>query len=116
MAEIQMQDYEEIRRKDDDQRYDVLNIKDGREKKQKDHVVVPLWKKRIKTICLALTIYMLTTGLILTVIYFTVIAHLEQKIADINMKLAAIEKQNRTKLRESENRERTNIGRYETTM
>lgn len=74
MAEIQMQNYEEIRREDDNHKYVDLKID---EKKMKiKHVIVP-WKKWIKTSCLALTIYILSTGFILTVIYFTVIGKTE---------------------------------------
>ncbi|XP_071135900.1 IgGFc-binding protein-like [Mytilus edulis] len=112
MAEIQMQDYEEIRRENDDHKYDDLQID---EKKVKiDHVLVPSWKKWIKTNCLALTIYMVSTGFILTVIYFTVIAQLGQKLLDIDMRLTAIERQNGTKLRESENRESTDLDTHTT--
>ena len=71
MAEIQMQVYEEIKREDDDHRYDDLKMEE--KKIKNDHVVVLLGKKWIKTNCLALTINMLTTGIILTVIYFIVI-------------------------------------------
>lgn len=66
-----MQVYEEIKREDDDHRYDDLKMEE--KKIKNDHVVVLLWKKWIKTNCLALTINMLTTGIILTVIYFIVI-------------------------------------------
>ncbi|XP_071135903.1 IgGFc-binding protein-like [Mytilus edulis] len=112
MAEIQMQEYEEIRRENDDHKYDDLQID---EKKGKiDHVLVPSWKKWIKTNCLALSIYMVSTGFILTVIYFTVIAQLGQKLLDIDMRLTAIEKQNGTKLRESENRESTDLDTHTT--
>ncbi|XP_076079689.1 IgGFc-binding protein-like [Mytilus galloprovincialis] len=114
MAEIQMQVYEEIKREDDDHRYDDLKMEE--KKIKNDHVVVLLWKKWIKTNCLALTINMLTTGIILTVIYFIVIAPLRQKLADIDMRLTAIEKQNGTKLRESENVESTNLGGKDTSF
>ncbi|VDI40746.1 IgGFc-binding protein-like [Mytilus edulis] len=83
------------------------------EKKAKiDHVLVPSWKKWIKTNCLALTIYMVATGFILTVIYFTVIAQLQQKLAEINVKLAVIEKKNETKLQKTENSMVTNLDKY----
>ncbi|CAG2218998.1 unnamed protein product [Mytilus edulis] len=107
-----MQVYEEIKREDDDHRYDDLKMEE--KKIKNDHVVVLLWKKWIKTNCLALTINMLTTGIILTVIYFIVIAPLRQKLADIDMRLTAIEKQNGTKLRESENGESTNLDTHTT--
>ncbi|XP_071135898.1 IgGFc-binding protein-like [Mytilus edulis] len=107
MAEIQMQDYEEIRRENDDHKYDDLKIDEKTVKI--DHVFVPSWKKWIKTNCLTLTIYMVSTGFVLTVIYFTVIAQLRQKLLDIDMRLTAIENKNGTKLRESENRESTDL-------
>ncbi|XP_071135895.1 uncharacterized protein [Mytilus edulis] len=112
MAEIQMQVYEEIKREDDDHRYDDLKMEE--KKIKNDHVVVLVWKKWIKTNCLALTINMLTTGIILTVIYFIVIAPLRQKLADIDMRLTAIEKRNGTKLRESENGENTDLDTHTT--
>ncbi|VDI23526.1 Hypothetical predicted protein [Mytilus galloprovincialis] len=70
MAEIQMQDYEEIRRDNDDHKYDDLKI--DKTKVKIDH-------------------------------------ELRQKLLDIDMRLTAIEKQNGTKLRESENGESTDL-------
>ncbi|XP_071135896.1 IgGFc-binding protein-like [Mytilus edulis] len=112
MAEIQMQDYEEIRRENDDHKYDDLKVDE--KTVNIDNVLVPSWKKWIKTNCLALTIYMVSTGFVLTVIYFTVIAQLRQKLLDIDMRLTAIENKNGTKLRESENRESTDLDTHTT--
>ncbi|CAC5390109.1 unnamed protein product [Mytilus coruscus] len=107
MAELRIQDYEEIKREEDDHRYD--NLKMDEKKIKMDHMVVPSWKKVIKTNCLTLTISMLSTGFILTIIYFTVLAQLQQKLADIDMKLAAIEQKNETKLQETKSRESTHL-------
>lgn len=48
----------------------------------------------------------------LKILFFN-LAQLQQKIDDIDMKLAAVGKHNGTKLRESENNERTNLGKHD---
>ncbi|CAC5390104.1 NOTCH1 [Mytilus coruscus] len=106
MAELQMESYEQLRRKEENT-YDEIQI--NKEKIDINHFVISSGKQLLRTVILILTVSLLSAALGTTIIYFTVCAQLQQKLADIDIKLvnidmkfAEIETKNETKTEEQD--------------
>lgn len=69
MAELQMQDYDQLNRKEENT-YD--EIKTNKQKIEVNHFISASWKQWIKNILLILTVSLLTSTVVSIVTYFTV--------------------------------------------
>ncbi|XP_052084457.1 uncharacterized protein LOC127721693 isoform X2 [Mytilus californianus] len=102
MAELQMQDYEEFRQKED-VTYDEIKI--DKEKIETSKLVLTSRNQWLKHLLLILSISVFSAVVASTVTYFTVCAQLKQFTLDLfDLKLADVEKKNEMKVQEIENR------------
>ncbi|CAC5386110.1 unnamed protein product [Mytilus coruscus] len=104
MAELEMQEYEQLNR-NKETTYDVIKVDKGTI--EMNHLVIQSWSQFFKNVLLILIVSLFSAGVVSIVTYFTICAQLEQKLADIDRKLAKIEKKNMTKLQETDNKENT---------
>lgn len=69
MASTEMNEYEDIRREDKH-----IHVYDDIKNDNKlNHEIIPAWNQWCKTFLLTLTVSLVSVGLVLTVMYFTVI-------------------------------------------
>ncbi|CAC5395694.1 unnamed protein product [Mytilus coruscus] len=98
MAELQMKNYEELRQKEDVM-YD--EIKTTKEKTEINHLAVKPRNQWLKHFLLILLISVFSAGVASAITYLTVCAKLQEKFNIIDVKLAAIERQNGTEHRDN---------------